>query len=377
MSAPKTVDLAAHLQAVAARVPQLSPGAAWDRAADGALLVDVRPPEERAEGSPPGALGLARDALELEIGRHAADAATEIICLCAAGTRSVLAADDLLRLGYTRVASVAGGLAAWRAEGLPLARNRGLDAEARARYDRQLRLPKVGEAGQLKLLAARVALVGAGGLGSPAALYLAAAGVGTLSLFDDDVVTRSNLHRQVLHGEAQVGLPKVESARFALRARDARTEILAHAVRLDAHNAEDLLCGHDLVVDGADNFAARYAVAAACARLGIPHVYGAVADFEGQVSVFDPAGGGPCYACLFPQAPPADVAPSCAEAGVLGVLPGVVGLLQAVEAIKLILGLGTVLRGRLLHYDALGASTHGFKVERRPHCQTCGAVHPR
>jgi molybdopterin/thiamine biosynthesis adenylyltransferase/rhodanese-related sulfurtransferase len=368
----KDVDLGAHLARLEARVPGLTPAEAWTRAQAGALLVDVRPAEERAEGSPPGALGLARDALELSIGQHAPASITEIMCICAGGTRSLLAADDLLRLGYSRVASVTGGLAAWRAAGLPLARGIGLDAEARARFDRQIRLPKVGETGQLKLLAAKVALVGAGGLGSPAALYLAAAGVGTLSVFDDDVVARSNLHRQVLHGELQVGVLKVESASQALRARDPRTVVFGHAVRIDSSNAEDLLRGHDLVVDGADNFATRFAVAAACARLGVPHVYGAVADFEGQVSVFDPANGGPCYACVFPQAPPADVAPSCAEAGVLGVLPGVVGLLQAVEALKLLLGLGTPLRGRLLHYDALGASTHGFKVERRPHCQTCG-----
>jgi molybdopterin/thiamine biosynthesis adenylyltransferase len=236
-------------------------------------------------------------------------------------------------------------------------------------------IPEVGEEGQARLLDSRVLLVGAGGLGSPAAFYLAAAGVGTLGLVDDDVVDRTNLQRQILHTEERVGMPKVESARRTLEALNPSIRIAGHRTRLDASNVESLLAGYDVVVDGTDNFPTRYLVNDACVRLRIPNVHGSVYRFEGQVSVFWPArpgAPGPCYRCLYPEPPPPELAPSCAEAGVLGVLPGVVGLLQAVETVKLLLGLGEPLAGRLLQYDALAARFTRLSLERDPGCRLCG-----
>jgi len=250
-----------------------------------------------------------------------------------------------------------------------------LDADAGERYARQLRLPQVGEAGQAKLAAASIVLLGAGGLGSPAALYLAAAGVGRLTLIDDDRVERSNLHRQVIHADARVGMAKTESARIALAALNPRVRFEARTERLRADNVERLLEGHDLVIDGADNFPARYLLAAATRRLAMPMVYGAVERFAGQVSVFDPRrADSPCYRCLFPAPPDAADAPNCSEAGVLGVLPGIVGLLQATEALKLILGLGESLTGRLLAFDALAMRFHETRLPRDPACPGCGAA---
>jgi molybdopterin/thiamine biosynthesis adenylyltransferase len=270
------------------------------------------------------------------------------------------------------VRSVAGGFERWKAEGLPVVAGT-LDADAAERYARQLRLPQVGEAGQAKLAAAKVVLLGTGGLGAPAALYLAAAGVGRLSLIDDDRVERSNLHRQVIHADARVGMAKTESARLALNALNPRVRIETYTERLRADNVERLLAGHDLVIDGADNFPARYLLAAASLRLKLPMVYGAVERFTGQVSVFDPRrDGSPCYRCLFPEPPAAADAPNCSEAGVLGVLPGIVGLLQATEALKLILGLGEPLVGRLLSFDTLGMRFRETRLPRDPGCPGCG-----
>ncbi len=271
----------------------------------------------------------------------------EILTICATGRRSLLAAETLRDLGYANVASVRGGFRRWQAEGLPVARG-ALDGDAAERYARHLVLPEVGVAGQQKLLRARVALIGAGGLGSPAALYLAAAGVGTLSLIDDDRVERSNLQRQVLHADARVGMAKTESARIALNALNPSVQVQLQDERVRGANVEALLRDHDVVIDGADNFPTRYLLDAACRRLKIPLVYGAVHRFTGQVSVFDARrADSPCYRCLFPEPPSAAEAPNCSEAGVLGVLPGVIGLLQATEAIKLVLGVGETLVGRL------------------------------
>jgi len=275
-------------------------------------------------------------------------------------------------MGYADVASVAGGFACWKAESLPVTQAM-LDADAVERYARQLRLQQVGEAGQAKLGAAKVVLLGAGGLGSPAALYLAAAGVGRLTVIDDDRVERSNLHRQVIHADARVGMAKTESARMSLLALNPRVRIETHAERLRADNVEALLAGHDVLIDGADNFPARYLLAAASLRLKLPMVYGAVERFSGQVSVFDPRrSDSPCYRCLFPEPPSAAEAPNCSEAGVLGVLPGIVGLLQATEAFKLLLGIGEPLIGRLLAFDALAMRFRETRLPRDPDCPGCG-----
>ncbi len=363
----------ALLADLANRVPQLTPQQALARQADGALLLDVREEGERAAGFAAGALGLSRGDLESRISEMVPDSTCEIITMCGGGTRSLLAADALHKLGYFNVASMTGGFRRWCAEGLPVSYG-SLDSDATERYSRHLRLPEVGVAGQMKLAQARVALIGAGGLGSPAALYLAAAGVGTLTLIDDDRVDRSNLQRQVLHIDARVGMLKTESAQMALNALNPSIRIEAKPQRLQAENVEALLAGHDLVIDGADNFPTRYLLNAASRRLGLPLIYGAVHRFSGQVSVFDPrVVESPCYRCLFPEPPAAEDAPNCAQAGVLGVLPGIIGLLQANEAVKLLLGIGSPLMGRLLCYDALAGSFRELRLSRDVNCPGCGA----
>ena len=354
-------------------IPEIAPAEALTRQAQGALLIDVREDAERAAGSPAGALGLSRGFLELRIEQAEPDRQRPVIALCGSGQRSLLAAEALQRLGYQHVTSVAGGYNRWKAEGLPVATG-ALDADAAERYSRQLRLPQVGEVGQARLAEARIAILGAGGLGAPAALYLAAAGVGQLTLIDDDQVERSNLHRQVIHADARVGMPKTESARIALAALNPRVRVEIRNERLQAENVERLLAGHDLVIDGADNFHARYLVAAASQRLRLPMIYGAVERFTGQVSVFDPRRvDSPCYRCLFPEPPSAAEAPNCSEAGVLGVLPGIVGLLQATEALKLLLGIGEPLVGRFLSFDALIMHFRETRLPRDPGCPGCGA----
>lgn len=367
-----TRDRESWLTALRQRIPELSPAEALGRQAQGALLIDVREDNERATGLPIGALPLSRGFLELRIESHEPNRDREILTLCGSGVRSLFAAEALQRMGYRNVASVSGGFERWKSEGLPISAAQ-LDTDSAERYARQLRLPQVGEAGQHKLGQASVVLLGAGGLGAPAALYLAAAGVGRLTLIDDDRVERSNLHRQVIHADARVGMPKTESARMTLHALNPRIKVELRNERLRADNVEHLLGGHDLVVDGADNFPARYLLAAATRRLDMPMVYGAVERFTGQVGVFDPRRpDSPCYRCLFPAPPDAADAPNCAEAGVLGVLPGIVGLLQATEALKLILGIGEPLVGRLLSFDALGMRFRETRLPRDPACPGCG-----
>ena len=361
------------LDALRETIPEVTPTQALAVQAHGGLLIDVREDAERASGMPANALGLSRGFLELRIEQAEPDRDRPVALICGSGQRSLLAAESLRRLGYRQVSSVAGGLGRWKADGLPISQS-GLDADASERYARQLRLAQVGEAGQAKLQNAKVVLLGAGGLGSPAALYLAAAGMGQLTLIDDDIVDRSNLHRQIVHVDARVGMKKTESARMALQALNPRVRIVTHEERLQANNVEQLLAGHDVLIDGADNFAARYVLTAASLRLKLPMVYGAVERFSGQVSVFDPRrDDSPCYRCLFPEPLSGADAPNCTEAGVLGVLPGIIGLLQATEALKLILGIGNSLVGRLLCVDALDMRFSELQLARDPRCPGCGA----
>ncbi|WP_259149447.1 molybdopterin-synthase adenylyltransferase MoeB [Xanthomonas sp. 3793] len=354
----------------------ISPADARARAVQGALLIDIRQLHERAGGQAEGALAIAQYDLETAPTQHLPDHAREILLICQSGRRSTHTAETLRAQGYSQVASVVGGTTAWMSDGLPLVRP-SLPADEQdflERYSRHLRLPQVGVQGQQRLAAARVLLVGAGGLGSPAAFYLAAAGVGHLRLADDDVVDRSNLQRQILHTEDSLGTAKVDSAAQRIGALNPRVHVEAVQTRVSADNVEALLQDVDVVVDGADNFAARYLLNDACVKLGKPLVYGAVQQFEGQVSVFDAGrnrGHAPCYRCLFPEPPPPEFAPSCADAGVLGVLPGVIGLLQATEALKLLLGIGDSLSGRLLSFDALSMRFREIRLPPDPHCPLC------
>jgi len=355
-------------------IERIAPAEALRRQQRGATLIDVRDDNERSVGKPAGAIGVPMVDVADRIAQIAPDRDAEILLTCASGARSLRAAEMLRKLGYVRVASVDGGFLRWNAEGLPIDAGL-LDGDASGRYSRHLLLPEVGAAGQLKLASARVALIGAGGLGSPSALYLAAAGVGTLTLIDDDKVDKSNLQRQVLHTDARIGVAKTESARITLNALNPRVDVQTREERLLAANVEALIRGHDVVIDGADNFPTRYLLSAACLRLRIPLVYGAVHRFTGQVSVFDARrDDSPCYRCLFPEPPAAADAPNCAEAGVLGVLPGIIGLLQANEAIKLLLGIGQPLVGRLLCFDALAATFRELRLPRDRQCPGCGGA---
>ena len=357
-----------------ATVPEITPREAYSRQADGAVLIDVREADEIAQGSPRGALRLGRGFLELRVEEAIPDPDRPVLVMCAGGTRSLFAAEGLQRLGYRNVVSVTGGFSRWKAEGLPFEMPRGLDQHARERYARHLTMPEIGETGQQRLLDSRVLLIGAGGLGSPAALYLAAAGVGRLGIVDHDVVDRSNLQRQILHNDDRIGQAKVDSARRTLQALNPAVSVATYSERLTSANVERIFEGYDVVVDGSDNFPTRYLVNDACVRLRIPCVHGSVYRFEGQVTVFwphCPERRGPCYRCLYPEPPPAEFAPSCADAGVLGVLPGVVGLLEAVETLKLLLRIGDPLVGRLLHYDALRARFDEYRLVANPDCALC------
>ena len=354
-------------------VRQVNPDQALACLRAGALLIDVRGDHERALGMADGARGIDRAALEADPERHLPDLDAEILLLCQRGQRSQQCALVLQQCGYRNIVSVVGGTEAWDAAGLPMQRA-DIDADFGERYSRHLRLPEVGLDGQKRLQATRMLLVGAGGLGSPAALYLAAAGIGTLRIADDDVVDLSNLQRQILHTNARIGMPKVDSAAIALSALNPRTIVEAINERITADNVERMLDGVDIVIDGGDNFPVRYLLNDACVKLGKPLVYGAVHRFDGQVSVFDAGrqrGVAPCYRCLFPRPPAPEAAPNCSEAGVLGVLPGVIGMLQATEAIKLVLGIGEPLRGRLLQFDALAMRFRETRLAADPACPVC------
>jgi molybdopterin/thiamine biosynthesis adenylyltransferase/rhodanese-related sulfurtransferase len=339
------------------------------------LLVDVREQEEWVEGRIPGAVHVPRGHLESRIEQAAPDRSRPVILYCAAGNRSVFGAKTLEELGYENVTSLAGGFNEWKRSGFPTELPRSLDATKRRRYSRHLLIPEVGEAGQLELLESRILLIGAGGLGSPASLYLAAAGVGRLGIVDDDRVDESNLQRQIAHSTERLGEWKAESAKRTIEALNPDVEVITYRERLGSENVDRILAdGWDVIVDGTDNFPTRYLLNDASVWHGIPIVHGSVYRFEGQVTVFKP-NEGPCYRCLFPQPPPPELAPSCAEGGVLGVLPGIVGTLQANEALKLALGIGDSLIGRLLLFDALSAEFSEVSLRRDPDCPVCGE-HP-
>ncbi len=334
-------------------------------------IVDVREAEEVAQGKIRGAVHVPRSYLETRIEGIAPDRSKRVILYCASGNRSAFGAKTLTEdMGYERVESLTGGITLWKDRGYPVEVPRTLTPEQRQRYSRHLLLPEVGADGQQKLLDAKVLLLGAGGLGSPTALYLAAAGVGTIGIVDDDVVDVTNLQRQVIHTTGRVGELKVDSAEQAIHDLNPDVKVVKYATRLDASNIVEIVEGWDMVVDGVDNFPTRYLLNDATVRMGIPVVSAAILGFEGQLSVFKPHEG-PCYRCLFRQPPPAELAPSCGANGVLGVLPGTMGLLQATEVVKLILGVGDPLIGRLLMYDALGATVTELKVRRDPECPIC------
>jgi molybdopterin/thiamine biosynthesis adenylyltransferase/rhodanese-related sulfurtransferase len=364
------------LQQVRSEISEIDATKARDRIESGEpVVVDVREQDEWDEGHIPGAVHIPRGHLESRIDRLAPDTARPVVVYCSAGNRSAFAAKTLADLGYEDVVSLAGGFTDWKRNGFPVQLQAGLDAPRRARYSRHLLIPEVGEEGQLKLLDSKVLLIGAGGLGSPASLYLAAAGVGRIGIVDADVVDESNLQRQIVHSTESLGEPKVESAKRAVEALNPDVEVVPYKERLTSENIERILAdGWDVIVDGADNFPTRYLVNDASIWHKIPVVHGSIYRFEGQVTVFKPYEG-PCYRCLFPTPPPPELAPSCAEGGVLGVLPGVIGSLQASEALKLALGIGEPLIGRLLLFDALAATFDEVKLRRDPDCPVCGE-HP-
>jgi sulfur-carrier protein adenylyltransferase/sulfurtransferase len=352
-------------------VPEVTP-AELSRQSPRPVIIDVREKQETDAGMLPGAKAVPRGFLELRVEEAVPDRNTDVVLYCAGGTRSLLAGRTLKEMGYTRVRSMSGGFSAWKDAGLPLEMPVKLTEAQRARYSRHLLIPEVGEAGQAKLLKSKVLLIGAGGLGSPTALYLAAAGVGRVGIIDDDVVDESNLQRQILHTTDRVGMPKTESAKKTLQALNPEVAVDEHRMRLTRDNAMELFAKYDLVVDGSDNFGTRYLVNDACVLLQKPNVHGSIFRFDGQATTFVPGGGRPCYRCLFPEPPPPELAPSCQEAGVLGVLPGMIGLVQAVEAVKLLLGRGEPLVGRLLLYDALEQKFREVRYARDPACPACG-----
>ena len=361
------------LEVIRNRIEEVDVGEASRELADGkAVLIDVREPHEWDESHIEGATLVPQGTIAERIAEVAPDRSQRVLLHCRVGNRSARAANALqTELGYENVASIAGGIEAWSDAGLPVVEAEGMTGEQRMRYSRHTLLPEVGVEGQLKLLNAKVLLVGAGGLGSPAALYLAAAGVGILGLVDDDDVDESNLQRQVIHSTDRVGTPKTESARTTIEGLNPDVDVVEHRTRLDASNVIEILRDYDVVVDGADNFPTRYLLNDASVRLSVPVVSASILAFEGQISTFAP-GEGPCYRCLYPVPPPAELAPGCGAAGVLGVMAGVMGLLQANEVIKLVVGIGDPLIGRLLIYDSLATRFTELRVRRDPECPICG-----
>jgi adenylyltransferase/sulfurtransferase len=335
-------------------------------------LIDIRGNEEWDQGYVKGAVHIARGYLELEVENHVQNRHKPIAVICAGGVRSLLGARDLRTMGYQNVVSVAGGFNGWKTAGYPVETPRVLTPEQRIRYARHIVMPEMGEAGQLKLVDASVLLIGAGGLGSPAAIYLAAAGVGRIGLVDFDVVDTSNLQRQIIHRLDDVGKAKVESAAKTIAQLNPDVKVVGHQIQLTSYNALEVISQYDVVINGSDNFPTRYLVNDACVILGKPLVDASVLRFDGQITVFDTAHGGPCYRCLYPDPPPPGEVPSCAEGGVLGVLPGIIGSMEALEAIKLILGEGEPLVGRLLQFDALSGEFFELKLTKKHDCPVCG-----
>ncbi|MGB7588224.1 MAG: molybdopterin-synthase adenylyltransferase MoeB [Solirubrobacterales bacterium] len=362
----------ADTKRVQAPIEEIEPFEAAEELGRGeVVLVDTREPHEFQEAHLEGGKLVPPGLLADEIQSAAPDKAARTILYCRSGNRSAIAAAQMQELGYENVASMAGGILAWQEQGLPVVAAEGMTPEQRERYSRHTLLPEVGVEGQLKLLNAKVLLVGAGGLGAPAALYLAAAGIGTLGLVDDDAVDASNLQRQVIHNTQRVGMPKTASARLTIEALNPDVKVVEHRVRLDASNIIEILDGYDVIVDGADNFPTRYLLNDASVRLRKPVVSASILSFDGQISTFGPFEG-PCYRCLYPTPPPAELAPSCSANGVLGVMAGTMGLLQANEVIKLVLGVGEPLIGRLLLFEALATRFTELKVRRDPSCPICG-----
>jgi sulfur-carrier protein adenylyltransferase/sulfurtransferase len=362
------------LQQVRAEIDEVDAGRARTLldSAESPVLVDVREQDEWDEGHIPGAIHVPRGYLESRIEQAAPDRTKPVVLYCAGGNRSAFAAKTLEELGYENVSSLAGGYTDWKRNGFPTQLPRSLDPAKRQRYSRHLLIPEIGEEGQLKLLDSRVLLIGAGGLGSPASLYLAAAGVGRLGIVDDDRVDATNLQRQIAHSTERLGEWKADSAKRTLEALNPDVEVVTYKERLTSENVDRVLAdGWDVIVDGADNFPTRYLVNDASIWHDIPVVHGSIYRFEGQVTVFKPHEG-PCYRCLFPQPPPPELAPSCAEGGVLGVLPGIIGSLQANETLKLALGIGDSLAGRLLLFDALAGEFSEVILRRDPSCPVCG-----
>jgi sulfur-carrier protein adenylyltransferase/sulfurtransferase len=360
------------LQQVKSEISEVTAPEAKDLVGDGTLFVDIRERDEWEEGNIPGAVHIPRGFLESRIDAAAPERDKPIVVYCASGARSAFGAKTLQELGYENVTSLAGGYTDWKRNGYEIVLPKSLGPAQRARYSRHILIPEIGEAGQLKLLESRVLLIGAGGLGSPASLYLAAAGVGTIGIIDADIVDESNLQRQIVHSLDRLGEPKVDSARRTLEALNPDVTVKTYRERLTSENVDRILGeGWDLIIDGADNFPTRYLVNDASVWHNIPVVHGSIYRFEGQVTVFKPHEG-PCYRCLFPQPPPPELAPSCSEGGVLGVLPGIIGSIQANEALKLALGIGESLVGRLLLFDALEESFTEVSLRRDPDCPVCG-----
>jgi molybdopterin/thiamine biosynthesis adenylyltransferase/rhodanese-related sulfurtransferase len=358
------------------RIEQVDPAEAREEIDRGdAVLIDTREPHEWEEAHLDGATLVPPADVSERIDEVAPDRDQRVVLYCRIGNRSARAAEELGELGYENVASIAGGIEAWQEAGLPVVEPEGMTRDQRMRYSRHTLLPEVGVEGQLKLLNAKVLLIGAGGLGSPAALYLAAAGIGTLGLVDDDEVDETNLQRQVIHTTSRVGVPKTESARATIEDLNPDVDVVEHRTRLDSSNVIELLSDYDVIVDGADNFPTRYLLNDASVRLRKPVISASILGFEGQISTFVPYEG-PCYRCLYPTPPPAELAPSCGAAGVLGVMAGVMGLLQANEVIKLVVGIGEPLIGRLLLYDSLATRFTELKVKRDPECPICGPNAP-
>ncbi len=359
------------LRQVKSQIEEVDPAEVAELMHEGVTVVDVRETEEYAAGHLPGAKHVPRSYLETRIEGVVPDRSTQVILYCASGNRSAYGARTLEdELGYEHVRSMTGGITLWKDRGYEVQVPRTLTPEQRERYSRHMLVPEIGIEGQQKLLDAKVLLLGAGGLGSPSALYLAAAGVGTLGIVDDDVVDLSNLQRQVIHSTQRVGIPKVESAEESIHALNPDVNVVKYPVRIDASNIVEIIQDYDVIVDGVDNFPTRYLLNDATVRLKIPVVSASILGFDGQLSVFKPYEG-PCYRCLFREPPPAELAPSCGANGVLGVLPGTMGLLQATEVVKLIVGIGEPAIGRLLLYDALGATLTEVKVHRDPECPIC------
>ncbi len=363
------------LEQVKAEIDEISTSEALPLVGGSHVFVDVREVDEWQEGHVPGAVHLSRGMLESRIEAIVPDRSSALVVYCAGGARSAFATKSLVELGYENVVSLAGGFADWKRNGFDYVTPRSLTPAQRSRYARHLLIPEVGDEGQLRLLDSRVLLIGAGGLGSPASLYLAAAGIGTLGIIDADVVDDSNLQRQIVHSTERLGEPKVLSAKRTIEALNPDVNVVTYQERLDSENVERILADRwDVIVDGTDNFPTRYLVNDASVWHEIPVVHGSIYRFEGQVTVFHP-GNGPCYRCLYPAPPPPELAPSCAEGGVLGVLPGIVGSLQASEALKLVLGAGESLAGRLLLFDALHTTWDEVSIRRNPDCPVCGE-HP-